>query len=55
MLLQLSQIFPLCPPSLITPTPSGDPHAVVHGHGSRVYVLWLLYSLGCALAPMTIL
>ena len=37
------------PPNL--PTPSGNPHTIVHVHGSCIYILWLLYSLCCTLHP----
>ena len=45
MLLQLSPLFPLCPPPPISP-PTGNPHAVVHVHGSWIltHVLWLIPS-----------
>ena len=40
-------IFPSFPPSIQPqqPTPSGNPHTVVHVHGSYIYVLWQLYFL----------
>ena len=34
MLLQLSQFFPFCSPPPSTPTPSGNPHPIVHIRGS---------------------
>ena len=41
-------IFPLCPPlHPAPPTPSGNPHTIVHAHGSCVQVLWLLHFLYC--------
>ena len=44
--------FPLCPPPLRpTHTPSDNPHAAVHIHGSYIHVHWLLYSLCCPLHP----
>ena len=42
VLLQLSQFFPLCsPPSSPPPTPTVNPHPVVHVHGSFTQVPWL--------------
>ena len=46
MLLQLSQFFPLCPHP-----PSGNPHTIVHVHGSCMQVLWLLHFLYCTSYP----
>ena len=51
MLLQLSQIVPPCPLPPNSPTPSGNPHTIVHARESCMYVLWLLYSLYCTLHP----
>ena len=34
--------FPFVP---LYPTPSDNPHTIVHVHGSCIFVLWLLYSL----------
>ena len=36
MLLQLSQFFFLCPPPPAPPTPLGNPHTIVHVHGSCI-------------------
>ena len=51
MLLHLSQRVLLCPPPSSPLTISGNPHTIVYVHGSRKYVLWLLYSLCCTLHP----
>ena len=48
MLLQLSQFFPSTQLPL---TPLGNPHTVVHAHGSCVYDLWPRCSLCCTLQP----
>ena len=49
MLLQLFHFFPFAPLQLAPPTVSGNPHAIVHVHGSCVQVLWLLHFLYCIL------
>ena len=51
MLLQLSQIFPPCPPPSGPLTPSGNPHTVVHVYGSCICVLLVLYFLCCTPHP----
>ena len=51
MLLQSSQFFLLCLPLLSTPTPSGNPHTIVHVHGSCIQVLWLLHLLFSTVHP----
>ena len=43
-------VFPFLPPSIQPhPAPSGNPHTIVHVHGSCICVLWLLYFLCCTL------
>ena len=51
MLLQSSPFFLLCLPLLSTPTPSGNPHTIVHVHGSCIQVLWLLHLLFSTVHP----
>ena len=43
--IKLCQFCPLCPPPTHhTPTPTVNPHTVVHAHGSFIHVLWLVPS-----------
>ena len=44
MLLQLSQFSPFALFHTVPPTPSDNPHTIVHVHGSCIQVLWLLLS-----------
>ena len=45
------KFYPFVPLQPALPLPSGNPHTLVHVHGSYINVLWLLYSLCCTLHP----
>ena len=55
MLLLLSQFFPLCPFHRATPTPSNNPHTIVHvpGHTCKFFGCSIPYSV--PYIPMAIL
>ena len=55
MLLQLSQVFLLCPPPPSTPTPSGNLRTIVHVHGHAYKIFGYSISYTVLHIPMAIL